>query len=234
MLAQINPRLTALLPPELGGAVLRCTPLPLVPALSLYLLNGDFQQQELSAPAVQRLMEAPLYWVFCWASGQVLAAQLLRHPQYVRGKRVVDFGSGSGVVAIAAAMAGAREVIACDLDPDALAACGENAALNGVSLTLCGDFDAIEGPVEVIPAADVLYDLANLYWLERFLECADDVLVADSRVRDFDFPPYRTLCEAQASTWPDLDESDAFRHVSVYAAFSSTVQAQSRALPSAR
>jgi len=218
MHSEINARLTALLPPELSGGVLCCTPLPQVPSLSLYLLNENFRQEILSSTAVQRLMQQPLYWIFCWASGQVLAAELLRQPDYVRGKRVLDFGAGSGVVAIAAAKAGAREVIACDLDPLALRACEENAALNGVSLTLCEDFDSVRGTVDVITAADVLYDLGNLYWVERFLDCADTVLVADSRVRDFEFPPYVTLVEAQASTWPDLDESPAFREVSVYAA----------------
>lgn len=214
----INPRLTALLPPELSGGVLCRTELPEVPGLALYLLNENFRQELLRPDAVQQLIEQPLYWIFCWASGQVLAAELMRQPHYVRGKRVLDFGAGSGVVAIAAAKAGAREVIACDLDRQALAACEENAALNGVSLTLCESFDAVEGAVDVITAADVLYDLSNLYWLERFLDCAQTVLVADSRVRDFDFPPYVTLIEAHASTWPDLDESPAFREVSVYAA----------------
>lgn len=219
MSRNINSRLTALLPPVLGDARLQSTHLPLTgDRLALYLLNADYPQQRLGPEAVQHLIEDPLYWVFCWASGQVLAAELLRNPHHVRDCRVLDFGSGSGVVAIAAALAGAREVIACDSDPHALRACAENARLNGVTLVLADDFDDVAGDIDVITAADVLYDLDNLRCLELFLERAPRVLVADSRVRDFDYPPYRTLLQAEAGTCPDLEESAEFRQVSVYLA----------------
>lgn len=219
MNGNINCQLTALLPTALAGARLQVTELPLTgERLLLYLLNADYPQQLLAPDAVRHLMQDPLYWVFCWASGQVLAAELLRNPQHVAGRRVLDFGSGSGVVAIAAALAGAREVVACDSDAHALHACAENAALNGVELTLAGAFDDVVGPVDVITAADVLYDRDNLSCLEQFLERSPRVLLADSRVRDFDFPPYATLFQAEATTWPDLEESAAFRQVSVYVA----------------
>lgn len=215
----INRQLTALLPSALAGARLQATALPLTgERLLLYLLNGDYPQQLLGPEAVRQLMCDPLYWVFCWASGQVLAAELLRNPQLVAGRRVLDFGSGSGVVAIAAALAGAREVVACDSDAHALHACAENAALNRVELTLARTFDDVAGSIDLIMAADVLYDRDNLSCLEQFLERAPRVLVADSRVRDFDFPPYIMLFQAEATTWPDLEESAAFRQVSVYIA----------------
>jgi len=210
----INCQLTAL-----AGARLQVTELLLTgERLTLYLLNADYPQQRLGAEAVRQLMHDPLYWVFCWASGQVLAAELLRNPQLVAGRRVLDFGSGSGVVAIAAALAGAREVVACDSDGQALRACAENAALNGVELTLASSFDDVAGDIDVITAADVLYDRDNLSCLEQFLARSPRVLVADSRVRDFDFPPYTRLFQAEATTWPDLEESVAFRQVSVYGA----------------
>lgn len=228
----INCRLTALLPPALHGARLQATTVPLTgDRLSLYLLNADYPQALLDPEAVRHLMHDPLYWVFCWASGQVLAAELLRHPQRVAGRRVLDFGSGSGVVAIAAALAGAREVIACDNDPHALRACAENAALNQVELVLAEDFEDVAGHIDVIMAADVLYDRDNLSCLELFLERSPRVLVADSRVRDFDFPPYTTLFQAEASTWPDLEESVEFRQVSVYIADQSGEAEGLRAAP---
>ena len=131
-------------------------------------------------------------------------------------RQVLAFGAGSGVAAIAAAKAGAAEVVACDLDPLALQACRANAALNGVALEVSADFFAEADRFDVILVADVLYDRANLPLLDAFLTRGRQVLVADSRVRDFSHPPYRRIAAMEASTWPDLDESPAFRRVSLY------------------
>jgi predicted nicotinamide N-methyase len=200
------------------GARLDVTRLPDCPAIRLLLLNADYPQGALDPQQVQRVMDNPLYWVFCWASGQVLADYLLRNPHRVAGKRVVDFGCGSGVVAIAAALAGAAEVIACDIDPFALAAAQANARLNAVSLLLAQDFDAITGAVDLIIVADVLYDTGNLPWLQSFVHRAGQVLMADSRIKDFDRPPYRQIERCASSTVPDLDESGEFRDVRIYLA----------------
>lgn len=192
--------------------------LPDCPAIQLLLLNADYPQGELNPQQVQRVMDNPLYWVFCWASGQVLADFLLRQPQWVAGKRVLDFGCGSGVVAIAAALAGAAEVIACDIDPLARAATSLNARLNGVALQVIDDYAAIEGAIDLIIVADVLYDKGNFPWLQRFTQRATSVLIADSRVKDFNHPPYRQIARRASSTVPDLDESLEFRDVRIYLA----------------
>ncbi len=213
-----TPDLAAALQRILPGAALEITPLPATPAIRLQLLRGDYPQEALSADAVQRVMDNPLYWVFCWASGQVLAQFLLEQPAWVRGRRVLDFGCGSGVVAIAAALAGAADVIACDSDPLALEAAHVNAALNGVTLSLAADVDAVAGDLDLIVVADVLYDRANFPWLQRLAARADRVLVADSRVRDFDHPRYRRIGRRRSCTVPDLDESAEFREVRIYAA----------------
>lgn len=189
--------------------------LPKLP-IELYLINADFPRGRLPQEVALQLMEQPFYWAFCWASGAVLARYLLDHPSLVADKRVLDFGCGSGVVAIAAAKAGAKEVIACDIDPTALAAATANAELNQTTLTLSDDFDNVDGELDVIVAADVLYDRENLPWLARFQEKAERVLVGDSRIRNFDFPGYRKLSEVDACTLPDLDESAEFRKVSIY------------------
>ena len=132
------------------------------------------------------------------------------------GKRVLDFGAGSGVAAIAAARAGAAEVVACDLDPLALESCRANAELNGVELGYSGDFFAEADRFDLVVVADVLYDRANLPLLDHFLSRGREALVADSRVRDFAHPQYRRLAMLEACTWPDLAEPEQFRHVSLY------------------
>ncbi|HEX5362517.1 MAG TPA: 50S ribosomal protein L11 methyltransferase [Fluviicoccus sp.] len=191
--------------------------LPGLPEIRLWLLNPDYPRTPVSSEDMQAIWREPAYWIFCWASGLAMARWLLDHPETVRGKRVLDFGAGSGVAGIAAALAGAAEVIACDIDPLALDACRANAALNGVSLRYLDDFFALEQPVDVLLAADVLYDASNRHFLDAFLARAADVLVADSRVRDFAHPAYRQLGEISATTWPDLDEFDEFRLVRFYA-----------------
>lgn len=191
-------------------------PLPLTPVIELWLIDGHIARHRLSHDEMLAVINYPAYWAFCWASGQVLAQLVLSQPEWVRGKRVLDFGSGSGVVAIAAAKAGAAKVIACDIDPDALAATAANAAHNQVELTLVEDFFDYQGPIDVIIAADVLYDRDNLPWLSVFNERAETVLVADSRVKHFDYPPYQQIAQRTATTLPDLNEFDEFNVVRIY------------------
>jgi len=212
------PRLQRELAGIIPGGQLEVQRVPAVDALRLWLLSPDYPREALDSQAMQRVMDNPLYWVFCWASGQVLAQYLLERPETVRGKRVLDFGCGSGVVAIAAKLAGAGEVVACDIDPLALQATALNAGLNGVELTLSDDYHDVGGDIDLVTVADVLYDRENLPWLERFVTRASHVLVADSRIRDFDVPPYRRLEQFESCTLPDLDESAEFRTVTIYSA----------------
>ena len=184
--------------------------------LKLWLIDSANMDRAFSPEETRRILEEPPYWSFCWASGLVLARWLAEHPEWVRGKRVLDFGAGSGVAAIAAAKAGAMEVVACDLDPLALQACRANAALNGVTLGYSEDFFAEADRFDLIIVADVLYDRANLPLLDQFLSRGREVLVADSRVRDFQHPLYERLDILDACTWPDLAEPAEFRRVSLY------------------
>lgn len=199
----------------LGDARLAATRLPQTD-LRLWLLDAENMDRAFDAEETRRILDAPPYWCFCWASGLALARWLAQRPERVRGQRVLDFGAGSGVAGIAAAQAGAAEVVACDLDPQALAACRANAALNGVELGYSADFFAEAERFDLILAADVLYDRANLPLLDAFLSRGREALVADSRVRDFRHPRYRRLAMLDACTWPDLAEPDEFRRVSLY------------------
>ena len=185
-------------------------------ALKLWLLDEHNMDRAFSSEETRRILEEPPYWSFCWASGLAMARYLARHPEWVRGKRVLDFGAGSGIAGIAAARAGALEVVACDLDPLALAACRANAALNGVKLRYSSDFFAEADRYDLVLVADVLYDRANLPLLDHFLSRARQALVADSRVRDFSHPLYRSLGTLDALTLPDLAEPHEFRRVSLY------------------
>ncbi len=129
--------------------------------------------------------DAPPFWAFPWAGGQALARYVLDHPGTVRGRRVLDVASGSGLVAIAAAIAGAASVVAGDIDQNAVAAIGMNAAANGATVTP-RVFDLAEDDAcgaAVILAADVFYQRELAQVALRFLTRADrpgiDVLVAD-------------------------------------------------------
>jgi predicted nicotinamide N-methyase len=108
---------------------------PHTPELKLYLASElvpiwQKTEEELAAQGVP-----PPFWAFAWAGGQALSRYVLDHPETVRGKRVLDFASGSGLSAIAAAKAGARHVLATEIDTFAVAAIGLNAQVNDVEVT---------------------------------------------------------------------------------------------------
>ncbi|OZY60876.1 protein methyltransferase [Pseudomonas lundensis] len=199
----------------LGDARLVVTDLPDT-SLKLWLIDAQNMNRAFTPDETRRILYEPPYWAFCWASGLALARYLADQPHWVKGKRVLDFGAGSGVAAIAAAKAGALEVLACDLDPLALAACQANAALNQVQLSYSSDFFGEADRFDLILVADVLYDRENLPLLDQFLTRGQQTLVADSRVRDFRHPLYRQLESLKALTLPDLAEPHEFRDVSLY------------------
>lgn len=213
-LDQLHQTLHRILP----DAQLQPTVLPGLPELRLWLLDPANLDRAFASEETRRLLEQPPYWGFCWGSGLALARWVLDHPERVRGKRVVDFGSGSGIVALACSAAGAQLSIACDLDQSARLAAALNAELNGLPLTLADDYFSVSGDVNLIFAADVLYDRDNHGFLEHFRQRAAEVLVADSRVRDLRHPGYRKLATLAGQTWPDLGEPVEFRQVALYQA----------------
>lgn len=185
-------------------------------AISLYLFNPEVLEGPLSHDEAQAVVAEPAYWSFCWASGQALASYILQHPELVRGKNVLDFGAGSAIVAIAAAKAGASRAIACDIDPDALDAALANADLNGVNIEISDDLDAALAEVEVIVAADVLYDRENMPFLARFRQSAPLIILADSRVKNLGDEAYQLQQVVTCRTWPDLNEFEEFNQVRIY------------------
>jgi predicted nicotinamide N-methyase len=107
---------------------------PLVPEIRLYLATEVTPIWQATEESLARFGTPPPFWAFAWAGGQALARYLLDHPDTVAGKEVLDICSGSGMVAIAAAKAGAAKVVAAEIDPFAAVAIELNAALNGVNI----------------------------------------------------------------------------------------------------
>jgi len=213
----MNDLLTKNLNQTITTGSLAVTPLPLSPEISLYLISADYPKGRLPDEEMHAIIDKPAYWAFCWASGQVLAAHLVAHPEICRNKTVLDLGAGSGVVAIAAAISGATSVIACDLDKHALEACIVNGKANQVELDTLEDLELCVDKVDLLIAADVLYDRENIPWLERLGSYADEVLIADSRIRDESvFEGFEKIGNIRATTIPDLDEMKEFGDVTIY------------------
>jgi predicted nicotinamide N-methyase len=183
-----HPELTKHIRRVLKRGKILASPLPLTPEIRLYLLTQDYPQHSLTREETEALMEEPPFWSFCWSSGQVLARWIMEREELVKGRRVLDFGAGSGIVAVAAALCGAMSVVACDIDPISLEAVKANAALNGVDLEVSGSFEgACAEALDVILAADVLYDTEIFPIVKRFPDLAAEVVLADSRVRNLEY-----------------------------------------------
>ena len=157
----------------------------LVPELELLVASDvvalwEAMESERGGPA-----EDPPFWAAAWPGGQALARYVLDVPAVVRGLAVLDLGSGSGLVAVAAARAGAAEVVASEVDPFGRTAIGLNAQLNGVSgIRVAGDLLAGEPPRDtVVLAGDVCYDREMtervLPFLDRARARGCDVLLGD-------------------------------------------------------
>lgn len=134
----------------------------LVPEIQLRLADEITSLWYATQEFVGGINSPPPYWGFAWSAGQGLARYVLDHPETVKGKRVLDFGSGSGLVGIAAVRAGAASVSAAEIDVLAQAAIAANAALNGVTISvessdLIGGTDA---PWDVVLAGDLCYERA--------------------------------------------------------------------------
>ena len=172
---------------------------------------------------IWRLLEAgqgdlpPPYWAFAWVGGIALARYLLDHPEEVFGQRVLDFGAGSGLCAIAASKAGATEVLACDIDPWAGIAIELNAQANGVVIPFTVDdqlLNVVAG-VDVILAGDVCYEgpmaARVLAWLRAASAGGVRVLVGDPGRTYFPASEFSPLAEYELASTRELEERDLSR-----------------------
>lgn len=157
---------------------------PLCPEIQLHLVTEECPLFEAGEAEVASLGMPDPFWAFCWAGGDALARFLLDAPERVDGRSVLAFGSGGGVEAIAAALAGGV-VCAADIDPIARAAADVNARLNGVQLESTGRdlVGARDLPWDVILVGDVCYDPEAsrriLRWLDDLVGLGKEVLLGD-------------------------------------------------------
>ena len=173
--------------------VLACTDVrthPFVPEVRLRLANDTMALWEAAEEAMGGGQLAPPFWASVWPGGLALARYLLEHPEMVLGRTVVDVATGSGVVAIAAAVAGARSVVAYDTDELAVHAAQTNARLNGIRITVHrADVRMVPASAgALVTAGDVFYDrdisTAMLEGLAALAAAGAEVLVGD---------PYRSF-----------------------------------------
>ena len=173
-------------------------PVPFVPEINLYQAEDIYAIWELTERALGQTGLPPPFWSVAWPGGQALARYVLDHPRVVDGRTVLDLGSGSGLVAIAAARAGAAVVIAAEPDQLAAAAIAGNAAANDVPVPVCvGDARSAGVLADVVVAGDVWYEreLADHVgaYLDEAAAAGADVLIGDIGRRHFPRGRYQCL-----------------------------------------
>jgi predicted nicotinamide N-methyase len=195
----------------------RLQPPPHTPELRLHLADEITPIWKLTEEELGEIGLPPPFWAFAWAGGQALARYLLDHPDEVAGKRVVDFATGSGIVAIAAVKAGAADVLAADIDGFCGAAVALNAAANGVAVRFT-DANLLEAPppaADLICAADICYEkpLAAevMAWLVRARAAGTRVLIGDPGRSYFPKSGLEKLAEYQVPTTRELEDMEVKR-----------------------
>jgi len=187
---------------------------PLVPEITLLLAEESLPIWQKTEEELGEMNVAPPYWAFAWAGGQALARLILDRPELVAGKCVLDLGSGCGLSAIAAMRAGARSVLAADIDPMALAAIDLNAAANGVAVATTAD-DLLNGPAggaDVVLVGDLFYERALADRVLAFIEAAARtgalVLTGDPQRSYFPKQRFEPMAEYRVPVTRDLEDAE--------------------------
>ena len=209
LLSQAKANLQRTLP----SANLIISELPTTESLRLALINADFPTDPLPQEVMQAVIAKPAYWAFCWGSGLALAQWIQANKARLRDREVADIGAGSGVVAIAAKLAGAASAWACDNDPDALLASQANAQLNQVELHYADAIATLPQTLDLVLLADVLYDRSNFPLLQEIKAMGAEIIVADSRVTRLEDKDFTEFHLTEALTLPNLGEFDEFKNV---------------------
>lgn len=194
---------------------------PHTPELQLHLADEITPIWKLTEEALEEIGLPPPFWAFAWAGGQALARYILDHPEIVAGKRVIDFATGSGIVAVAAMKAGARRVLAADIDVFCEAAVGLNAEANGVEVAFTDQnlLDAPPPDADVLLAGDICYERpmaeAVMAWLGQGRAAGASVLIGDPGRTYFPKEGLEKLAEYQVPTTRELEDM-AVKRTSVW------------------
>ncbi len=187
---------------------------PLVPEITLLLAEESLPIWQKTEEELGQMNVPPPYWAFAWAGGQALARLILDRPALVADKSVLDLGSGCGLSAIAAMRAGARSVLAADIDPMALAAIGLNAATNGVTVATTGADLLSSAPIDadVVLVGDLFYERALADRVLSFIEAAavSDalVLIGDPQRNYFPKGRFAAVAEYRVPVTRDLEDAE--------------------------
>ena len=195
-------------------------PVPHAPEIRLYVADEVTELWHKTEEDLEKIGLPPPFWAFAWAGGQGLARYILDHPETVRGKRVLDFASGSGLVGIAAMMAGAVSVEAVDIDGFAAEAMRLNAAANGVELSIrCDDIVGQSGGWDTVLAGDICYDrdmaLRVLDWLKVLQASGMDVVLGDPGRAFLPKADLVELAEYRVATTRAIEDMDV-KHTKVF------------------
>jgi predicted nicotinamide N-methyase len=197
----------------------RLRAVPHVPEISLYVADEAVPLWQKTEEELGQMGLPPPFWAFAWAGGQALARYILDHPELVRGQRVLDLASGSGLVAIAAKKAGAAEAVANDIDAFAMPAIALNAGSNGVTLKteMLDRLDpacALE-PFGVVLAGDIFYERDTaaraLAFLRRMRTQQALVLVGDPGRSYLPKDEMIVQAEYQVPVTRDLEDAESKR-----------------------
>ncbi|QUD90858.1 class I SAM-dependent methyltransferase [Phenylobacterium montanum] len=185
---------------------------PHTPEIQLWLADEITPIWRLTEEELGEMGLPPPFWAFAWAGGQALARYLMDHPEEAAGKTVVDFASGSGLVAIAAMKAGAKSALAADIDVFCSAAVEANATANDLTLSFT-DINLLDAPPPacgLITAGDICYEkpLAErvLAWLAAARANGTRVLIGDPGRTYFPKDGLKKLAEYQVETTRELED----------------------------
>ena len=184
---------------------------PLVPEIKLHLAHEAIPIWQKTEDELGQMGLPPPFWAFAWAGGQALARYILDHTEIVKGKRVLDLASGSGLVGIAAMKAGAASVLAADIDAFALAAIAINAAANGCDIKTT-DKDLLNGApqdFDVILVGDLFYEKETAQRCMAFLrQSTADILIGDPERSYLPKKSLLSVAQYQVPVSRDLEDSE--------------------------
>jgi predicted nicotinamide N-methyase len=194
----------------------RLLPVPHAPEICLHVADEATELWQKTEDELGRIGLPPPFWAFAWAGGQALARYVLDQPEVVRGRRVLDFASGSGLVAIAAAKAGAAGVTALDIDAFAVTAIALNAEANGVSLSVVeADWIGRDENWDTVLAGDICYerDLAErvTLWLLALARRGATVLIGDPGRSYLPLDRLEPLARYEVPVTRSLEDADVKR-----------------------